>query len=329
MLSIFRSNQQIANFLYLIYLVILFAFHFIVPISKIPTRPGILTYNIYQIIPWNTLGGDIIAIILLFLQAFFINVMVSNNKLTNEVNLFPGLFYILIACLSPDFIYLSPLVLANGFYLISIYNLFTVYNNQKSASAIFNVGFFISTASLFYFSYIILILLGFLGLNILRAFNTKERLILLTGTITPYLLLGVYFFWFDQLSVFIKYQITDSIAFLPFQLPFEFAFEDYFSFSLLIIILLVVLLAYGNNIARKIRETQKKINILYWMLIIPVISLLFQAEIQLEHLAIIAMPLGILFSFNFSRMAPNWAELFHLFLLAAILFNQYYRIILP
>lgn len=329
MLSIFRSNQQVANFIYLPYLALLFAFHFFLPLDRVITRPGILAQALYQYIPYNSLAGDISAIVLLFIQGFFINLLVAENKLNTDVNLLPGLFYILVGSMAPDFTYLSPILLANSFYLISLYNLFTTYNNNKSASAILNIGFFISIASLFYFSYLFLLIWGFLSLGILRTFNLRELLILFTGALSPFILIGVYYFWFDQLDYLFQYQFIESLALFDFTPDTLFTFSNYFAIGLMALLLVVCLVSYAGNINRKVREVQKKINILYWMLIIPILSFIFQAGWQVEHFAILTIPLSILIAFSFTRLPTNWSELFHLFLLAMVLFIQYHSVILP
>ncbi len=327
MLSLFRTNQFLANFLLLLYVAVLYVHDFVIISAWAPSRPGILAHFIYQWLPWDSAAADLTAAILVLLQGILINFLVAENRLGTETTLFPGLFYILVASCLPEFTHLSPLHMANTFYIMALVNLFSIYNSPKSAGAIFNIGFWIGLGSLFYFSFITFVLIGFIGLSVLRAFNLKERLMVFVGVFIPYLLLGTYYFWFDRLSYFLHYQISDNIGWLAFIQGPAPGINGYLKVGLVLFLLLITLVSYTQNISRKVRETQKKVNILYWMLLIAALTVLFQANIQLDHLLVLAFPMGVLLSFNFIQLQPNWGELLHFFLLLAILFFQYQSLV--
>lgn len=328
MLSLFRTNQLLNNFLLLFYVAILYLHVFVMPQSWEPSQEGILAHSVYQWLPWDSLTADIVAAILVLLQGILINFMIADNRLNLETNLFPGFFYVLVASALPEFTHLSPLHMANTFYLLAVVNMFSIYNNNKSAGAIFNIGFLISLGSLFYFSYLVLLLAGFSALGILRAFNLRERLMVIVGALVPYLLLGTYYFWHDQLGYFLSFQFNTGLQwFSVFSLsPLNPA--AYFKLGFITFLSLVTIVSYNQNIARRVRESQKKISILYWMLFLAVFTVLIQAGINLDHLLVLAIPLGILLSFNFTQLSNSWAELLHFFLLLLILFFQYQTLIL-
>ncbi len=328
MLSLFRTNQLLNNFLLLFYVAILYLHVFVMPQSWEPSQEGILAHSVYQWLPWDSLTADIVAAILVLLQGILINFMIADNRLNLETNLFPGFFYVLVASALPEFTHLSPLHMANTFYLLAVVNMFSIYNNNKSAGAIFNIGFLISLGSLFYFSYLVLLLAGFSALGILRAFNLRERLMVIVGALVPYLLLGTYYFWHDQLGYFLSFQFNTGLQwFSVFSLsPLNPA--AYFKLGFITFLSLVTIVSNNQNIARRVRESQKKISILYWMLFLAVFTVLIQAGINLDHLLVLAIPLGILLSFNFTQLSNSWAELLHFFLLLLILFFQYQTLIL-
>ncbi len=328
MLSLFRTNQFLANFLLIFYVAILYVHDFVITSPWVPSRPGILAYSIYQWMPWDSVAADGTAAILVLLQGILVNFIVAENRLSTETTLFPGVFYILIASCLPEFTHLSPLHMANSFYLLAMVNLFSIYNSPKSAGAIFNIGFWIGVGSLFYFSFLIFMLVGFIGVSILRAFNFRERLMIITGAFIPYLLLGAYYFWFDQLPYFLHYQLQENLGWLSFFRGVSLGISGYLKIGFLFFLLLIALVSYNQNIARRVREIQKKVNIIYWMLLIPLFSIFFQAGIQLDHLLVLAIPVGILLSFRFAQLQPNWGELLHFFLLLIVLFFQYQSLIL-
>jgi hypothetical protein len=327
-LSLFRTNQLLNNFLLLFYVAILYVHVFLMPQSWEPSQAGILAHSIYQWLPWDSITADITAAILVLLQGIMINFLIADHRLNAETNLFPGFFYLLIASSLPEFTHLSPVHMANTFYIMALINMFAIYNNNKSAGAIFNIGFLIGVGSLFYFSYWILLLVGFSALYILRAFSIREQLMLIVGALVPYLLLGTYYFWYDQLGYFLDFQFNTGLQWWSLFSVGSLPAIGYFKLGLIGLLILLALVSYNQNISRRVRESQKKMSILYWMLFLGMFTLLVQADFQLDHILVIAVPLGILLSFNFTQLSNSWAELLHFFLLLVILFFQYQSLIL-
>ncbi len=327
MLNLFRTNQLLFSILLLIYIGILHVGVFVYPVAWQPVEFGIFSRWVYDAIGATGTLPSIIVMVLLFIQGTAINVIAANHRLADTVTLYPGLFYILIASALPEFLHLSPLHMANTFLLIAISELLKVYKNPSCANNIFNVGFWVAVASLFYPSYLIFIIFGFTGLNSLRAFNFKEWLMLLSGGIVPYILMGTYIFWIDQFDAFFNLQFVQSFAFLDFQAqPVP---DVYFKITFVDLFLLVAVFSYSLYVFKKVMQVQKKIGILYWALFWSGTTLLFQADIQLDHMLIMAIPLGIMISLNFQAITNRWAEALHLLIWVVILFFQYQEILLP
>ncbi len=327
MLVLFRTNQLLFSFLLLFYVGLLHIGVFVVPAIWEPTGFGTLSKWIYDVIGATGVLPNILAIVLLFIQAIAINIISANHRFSDAVTLFPGLFYLLIASALPEFLHLSPLHLANTFLLIALSELLKVYKKADCADNIFNIGFWVAISSLFYPSYLVFIIFGLMGLNTLRAYNLKEWLMLLTGSIIPYLLAGVIFFWNDHLNVFIQTQFVNNFAFLNFK-----AYNDptvYFKIVFVDLFLLVAVFSYSFYVFKKAMQVQKKIGVLYWALLFGGITLLFQGNVQLDHLLVLAIPLGFMISLNFQAIANRWAEALHLIILMIILFFQYKQYLLP
>lgn len=327
MLTVFRSNQLLFSFFLLFYAGFLHIAVFVNPVEWQPMGHGVLSGWVYDLVGTTGVLPDAIAILLLFIQGIFVNILIANHRLADSVTNLPGVFYILIASAIPDFLHLSPQHLANTFYLIALAQLLKVYKNPSCPDVIFNVGFWAAVGSLFYPSYIIFLVFGLVGLNSLRAFKIKEGLMLMVGGVVVYILAGTYFFWMDQFDLFLARQFYDNFAFFDFQkysgneVYFKIAFVDAF--------LIVAIFSYSLYVFKKIMEAQKKISILYWALFFGGLTVLFQANMQLDHLLVLAIPLGMLISMNFQKTSTQWAEALHFFILLIVLFFQYQQFILP
>ncbi|MFN7115516.1 MAG: hypothetical protein ACK4TA_01875 [Saprospiraceae bacterium] len=327
MLSLFRTNQLLFSLLLVFYVAVLHVAAFLVPYEWEPMGYGYLSKIVYEAVGHQGTIPAIICILLLFVHATVINVIMANNRVDDTVTLFPGVFYILIASALPRFLDLTPIHMANTFYVFAISELFKVYKKPAAADNIFNVGFWIGVASLFYFSYIIFILLAFVGLGILRAFNLQERIMVLIGALVPYILTGVYLFWNDQWEAFVQYQFIDSISFLDFRI--ESNVESVLKIIFVDIFLVVAIFSYTLYIFKKNIQVQKKISVLYWSLLFSAVTILFQAGVQLDHLLILAVPLGMMISINFTHLSSRWAEVLHLIIILIILIFQYQQYLLP
>ncbi|MCB0583737.1 MAG: hypothetical protein KDD06_00175 [Phaeodactylibacter sp.] len=321
MLAIFRTNQLLASILLVFYVALVRASVWFVPSEWEPSGYGPLAEWVYNHIGYAGATADIVAMALLLAHGFFINYFISEHRLASEVSLFPGLFYILASSMLPEFLHLSPLLMANTFFIIVLAEIFATYKKVECAGNIFNIGFWASVGSLFYPSYLFLFILGFIGLNILRAFRFRERLMMLTGLVTPYLLLSAYYFWIGQFSAFWQEGLPASFAFLDFvSAPNWLVFRSLAIFSILI---LVVLFSYRSYIFKQTIQVQRKINILFWGLLCTTLTLLIQANIEIGHLLVTAVPVGIMLSFNFIRMPNRMAEVIHLLMLVIIFFLQF------
>jgi len=316
------------SFLLLFYAAIL---HVSVFWNGVPLEP--LQYGVFSELVYAWVGKtgwlpQAITIVLLFVHGTILNGLNLTHRFIDEVNLYPGLFYVLIACLLPEFLYLSPLHMANTFYLLALVDLMAIYNRPRSAGYIFNAGLWIGIGSLFYFSWFIFVLLAFIALRILRAFDLRERLMVLAGVLVPYILAALSFFWVDQLELFFDRQFGLPFDQFDFRSSGEAPFITYLKLALFTTLLLIVLFSHNRYLTKKTMQVQKKINLLFWGMVCAGLTLLFQPAIQLDHLLMLAPPLGLLLAINFTGLRRNWGELFHALLVLTALGLQFQRFLL-
>lgn len=321
MLALFRTNQFVANIFLLLYAIVVRSSVFIHAETVNLSQPGIFSEILYQWILPNSMEGFILATVLVFLQAVMINFLIGKYRVAREISLLPGMFYVLLSSAFSEFLYLSPLILANTFYIIVLLELFSSYRKHAVAAAIFNIGFWGGVASLFYSSYLFLFVLGIAGLGILRSFNLKEQLMAISGLLTPYILTGTYFFLNDQFADFWEKQLQNSFGFIDLQGTPDLIF--YIKMGLLGLMLLTFVFSYNGYTKKKNIQQQKYINVLFTGLLLSALPLLFQAGINLDHLLILVPTSGILLSFNFQNARPSIGESFHFLLLIGIMILQF------
>jgi len=259
--------------------------------------------------------------IIVFIQALLINIIVAKFRLGTSVSLFPGLFYAISVSIIPEFMALSPALLANTFFILALWELFETYRKNNVAGHIVNVGFWIGIASLFYFSELVFLLLAFIGISVLRAFRLKELLMLLIGFLVPYIISAVYFLWTDQLILFWQTHVLEGFSFLDINIASD--LKSYINLGIMALIGLLIFFSFNSYYAKKNIQAQKNITVLYWILFFALVSILFQNNVQFYHFLIFMVPVGILLSFNFLKMKAQTAEAIHLLFFIGVLIWQF------
>ena len=323
MLRFYRTNQLGANFLLIIYVIVLRLSIFIYPTPWEPGSRGVFSYGVYSWV--GSLGWlpDLIACVLVFIQAVLLCVLAGRFRIHREVTLYPGVFYILLTASVPDFLHLSPVLMGNTFLILGIMNLFSCYKKSSSAGAIFNTGFWFGVAALFYFSNIVFVLLGLSGLYILRSFRLNEVLTIFIGAIVPFFLTATLYFLINDLSGFYQSQFLDNWAVLDFEWSGH--WSHYAILGLYTFLLLIVIFSINLYFQKQKIQSQKYIRILYNFFAVAALTIFFQKGIRMEHLMLVATPFALLLPFNFlqpkKQAGPSTVHLFWFFL---VLGGQFY-----
>lgn len=148
----------------------------------------------------NTILFPLLAYLLLYIQAVLLNQFINNQRMMNKPNWFPGMAYLLITSLLPEWNYFSAPLIVNTFMLYILSALFKTYNQPEAKGRIFNIGLALGLASFIYFPSFALALWVFLALMVMRPFRLNEWVLCLLGMSTPFYFFAVYLFINDQWS---------------------------------------------------------------------------------------------------------------------------------
>lgn len=323
MLSLFRTNQFVANILLILYAVIVRAASFLIPVNDVAQSGGVFSEWLYQLIDPTAKSGLVLAFFLVCFQALLINIILAKHRMASELTLLPGMFYVLLASSISQFLYLSPALLATTFYLLALYEMFETYKKYYASGKIYNIGLWIGVASLFYFSTITFLILAIGGLRSLRAFKLKEQLTLFFGFISAYFLSFVAYFLQDNTTYFFKVQFVDGFKFLDFSSE-NWDIIFYIKAGFFVLIALIALLNFNRFQLKKNIQIQKNIGILYGGLLLTPLAAIIQANVGLDHLLLVIPSLSVLTAFFFLNLRKSVAEALHLLLLVGIVLLQFH-----
>lgn len=326
MLAFFRTNQFFTTLLLIPYIFLIRIITLLRPEAYVPKETDTwLSKYVFGELITGPRFQSFLACIFIFLLANFVNRLVIQNRLSKLLTQIPGIVFILLTSLYKSTLNLSPAMIASFFVLLSLLHLFRIYKTRDAEVKIFNAGFYIGLALLFYPGVIILWIFGIIGLLNLRSFKVSELFIFLSGIIVPVFLLWTIFYWNDKGS-----EIYELIQFDKgiFSVLLHFTTEVLIWLIFTGIIVGFSIVRYNNYTMKNAIQVQKKIDIVYWFMLFTLIMLFFIEGINEEHLIFTAIPFSVFLGLSYERMKNHLiAELLHIVLVLSILvihFQIYY-----
>jgi hypothetical protein len=310
-LSIFRTNKIILSILFIPYALILRSYGFFGDVPTDFNNGGLLSDIIYENVELNDNLLISLSLILILIQAVLITVVTNRQKLSNDRNLYPGVFYILLASLSTSFLGLTPALMGNTFLILALGSFFGIYKDKEPAGKHFNAGFWLAIAALFYGSLFLFFFFGILTINLMRAFNVKEMLQIVSGYVVPYILLFTYYYYIGDVDESYWAYLTSSFSVMDIkQMP---SIAGYVSLATMGLLILWCFFRYGSLVEKKGIKTRKEINMLFLFMIFIGITFCLQSGVGMDHFILIAIPLSILVGILFAKMKKTvWMETWHL-----------------
>ena len=276
----------------------------------------------------NALISVVLAFLLVLIQAFFLNYILIRNDLVPKNTLIPAMVYVILMSHSRSLHQLHPVIISNLFLIIVLFNLFKVYTKEDAYTEIFNAGLLTAVGSFFYFPFLYFILFIWMTFIVYSLYKWRDWLIPFTGLITPYIFLLTYFFWSDELFLVLDAYAGyySTVAFIPLYL--QFTLIDWIIAGIIVLLFLWSFLRLIANIQERIISIRKQYGTIFWLLVVCLLTYLGSGSYANSHLAMIAMPVSIYFSYGFSNIKRKfWIELFFGILTLLILFNSFNEII--
>jgi hypothetical protein len=141
-----------------------------------------------------------LAFTLLFVQAFVLTRFINTQRMMNRPNYLPGMAYLLITSLLPEWNYFSAPLLINSILLLVLSGLFRIYNQANAKGTIFNIGLALGVAGFLFVSSLTFIVWILLALAVMRPFRLNEWLLCILGITTPFYFYAIYIFLTDKWS---------------------------------------------------------------------------------------------------------------------------------
>jgi hypothetical protein len=263
----------------------------------------------------------ILAYLLVVSEAFFLNYLCNKHNILSKKTFLPALLYVVFMSSSKLFINLHPLLVANLFLLLSIDRIFSSYHKDEAFAHVFDSGFYIGLASLFYFPALVLFPIVWVGLIVIRSFVWREWVISFIGLLVPYLFIVTYYFYFDKVDLFLLDKIFYPSSDAKYSIESEpVSFIILSSFFVALIALSFLKLSRGLPVNTIL--SRNILVIFIWMFALSFLAFLMAPMLNLRYFSFMAIPMAIYVSHYFITAKKGWwAELLFTLLLTVIVCN--------
>lgn len=254
-------------------------------------------------------------------QVIYFNVMINNRDVLTKRNYVPGLIYVLFLNISFDCCTLSPVLMATTFVLMSFGTMVRQISRLQSTDEVFEIGFLIGLASLFYPPACFFILWAMASLVFFSGATIRQYSLSVFGFLFPLLLTALFFYLDGTYSAFSRNFISSVFQIRQYNLnDFKSLFVTLLiPFALGILGFLRLVNTFGfNNFQVRCQQVM-----MLWAIagILSIGLMPFLAPMQF----IIFVPALAFFTINFfNTFKKQWlAEIIFLGVLGAILLIHY------
>lgn len=257
-------------------------------------------------------------VILLFIQAVFINRMIIENRLHRDIMLFPGVFYILFASIISPFWNLSHILIPNFFIIWALFELFQVYKVSNPAVHIFNASFLVGVASIFCAPTIFYLLLIFVGISNLKKMELVHPLQILVGGFVPWFLWVTYHIWNGT-----EKMLLEDLHFGFTLNRFQGGILSTSIWVVLGLLLLFLFISYNEVRKKKHIQAQKKVDILYFSMFTAILVLLFHVPLDQAEILFVVPFIGVFVGLLVSHIKNSTVfEFIHLLIWVGVILLQ-------
>ncbi len=163
----------------------------------------------------------LLATFLVMYQAFLLNSIFNRNQVFAQRSFVPALLYMLFGSIFFEMDVLSPLLMGYTFIIQAVYFLTAISKEASNVRRLFNAGFMLGLAALFYLPWVWFLVLGFFAIIFFASGAFRSVLLMLTGFAFPFSVVLTVFMYQDALVPFLEFGLAWSWQFkFTFVLPF-------------------------------------------------------------------------------------------------------------
>lgn len=322
-----KSQGPLVNIAYLVIAVLLWLQSFMRPFAYTffeGEYKDLLYSPIYAVTLRFPLLQVALSLTIVLFVAFLIQQISNSFSLIKVRTKLPALVFILLTGGFTPMHTLHPVYLASILLMLSIYSIFSAFNNPEPVTHFFNAGLFLSIGSLFYFNLVALLPAFFIAVSVLRREpQFRDYFALFTGFLVPWLFGFSYLFFTDRIPEAITIFGNSILT------PLNHFSKNYLLLGYAGVIALLTIIGSFKMLqlydSSKV-STRKYFQVLFILFVFSMLGFALVPAASQEMLIISFIPLAFLIANLFSSISSTfWSELLFSMLLLASAFMQVAR----
>ncbi|MBS1933736.1 MAG: hypothetical protein JST96_07035 [Bacteroidetes bacterium] len=228
---------------------------------------------------------SVLSFIIIFTQATLFNRICNHQKILPKPNFLPGMSYILVTSLLPDWNHFSAPLLINSIMIWIWYKMTALYNNNRPDATIFSISILTGIVTLLYIPALFFLALVFLALLIMRPFRIREWLMGLLGFTFPY------YFLFIILYITGNWSWKNIIPSVTVTLP-GMPHSIWVTLGIMLLVIPFIIGGYfvQANLTKMLIQVRKSWSLLLLFLMVAIFVILINRADSYENWIVTALP---------------------------------------
>lgn len=229
----------------------------------------------------SMLPRHILAFLIIFFQASYLGIVFATKKAFAENSYIPSLIAAILFSFSFDTLSLTPELLGSGFLLSALNNLFKEieFREQRNES-IFNLGLYISLASLFSFSYCIYLAGAILTLIVFTRSTPRKYFLLVVGFLLPHFFLLSSYYLMDGLTQLWQFFYVPNLGIHPVRYISNTGLWTLGALPLFFLVLSFIMMNREARLSKY--QTQLVQSMFFWM-VFSVVEVLYSKDLRPQN----------------------------------------------
>jgi len=259
---------------------------------------------------------------LLVFQALYLNQIHDYHRLAERNQMLVAVFYLILMGSAPILVRPNMMIIVNFLMILLMNIIFNILGENEPYRQVFDASVLVSIASLFYFPAIFFIVFIWLCFIVYQIFTWREWLISIIAFVLPYIFLGTYFLYTNELPKVVMAFIARFMEIKPvFVLVNPYS---YIVWGLLIFLVMIIFSRIIKGISESSVDLQKKNRVVLFFLFIVAVSAVYSGENFRMHLTLASMPVSMIFGTYFSQSKKQLLpEIITLLLLVVIFAGKF------
>lgn len=226
----------------------------------------------------SLVARHILVMFIIMSQATYVGIVFINKKAFAESTFIPSLVFVILFSVSFDTLSLTHELLGSGFLLLALNNLFKeIEFREQRDESIFNLGLFISFASLFSFAYVMFLVAAIVILAIFTRLELRKYLLLIFGFLLPHLMVISIYYLRDGLASLVEFYYLPNLSFGGQALM---SGKSLWILGIIPLLYLVVSFVFLNREARFTKYQSQLVQAMFFWMVFGFLQVFYSKELR-------------------------------------------------